>query len=105
MFFPHNVPTDPGKGQLGKCDTDLEAADAGAKGRGAREEGARGANSEGARGEAAESNPAVEATATRQEGQRGKEVRDLSIKFPSRVVRTLMENRGSINMGKKKDLL
>lgn len=102
MFFPHDVPTDPGKGQLGKCDTDLEAADAGAKGRGAREEGARGATSEGERGEAAESNPAVEATATRQKGQRGKEVRDLSIKFSSRVVRTLMENRGSINMGKKR---
>lgn len=64
--FPHFA--DPGERQLGKCDTDLEAADVGPKSRRTSEEGARGANCEGERGEAAESDSTVEAAATRQEG-------------------------------------
>lgn len=60
--------TDPGERQFGKRDTDLEAADAGAKSCRTSEEGTRGANSERERGEAAESDPTVEAATPRQEG-------------------------------------
>lgn len=80
IFFSRNALADPGEGQFGECDTDLEAADAGAESRGTREEGARGANSARERGEAAEGDSPLEATAPRQEGYRGKEVRVLSIR-------------------------
>lgn len=65
---------DSWEGQLGKRNTNLETTDVGPKSRWTSEEGARGANSARERGEAAEGDPAVEATASRQERQRGKEV-------------------------------
>lgn len=65
---------DSWEGQLGKRNTNLETTDVGPKSRWTSEEGARGANSARERREAAEGDPAVEAAASRQERQRGKEV-------------------------------
>ena len=65
---------DPGERQLRERDTDMETANAGAKGGRASEEGAGGADRQGERGEAAESDSRLEEAASRQEGQRGKKV-------------------------------